>query len=270
MHFGKNLQHLRLLCRNMTQEALAEKLAVSRQTISKWESDAAQPDMQKALDLCGIFNCTLDNLFRDDLSAQDSAYSNLRVEEVPAFRFVSHTVISTDPENDTLGRIYGIARQCGAEAPDVIGWGFPFLTPEQTNVYHMHGYTAAWRFPEGVTPEGREILSQLAHRYAAIHIERPFDPFVTIPSAYRTLIDYMRLNGLEHCENGVIPCFETAGESMDVYIACQYACDPFGLTGGIAYSAPLHASPCCSVIQPFTMFFDSLNYCSGIPPPDLL
>lgn len=34
-------------------------------------------------------------------------------------------------------------------------------------------------------------------------------------------MEYMRLNGLEHTERGVIPCFEEAGEQgMDVYIAC--------------------------------------------------
>ena len=43
MSFGKNLQYLRQLSKNMTQEALAEKLNVSRQTISKWEMDAANP-----------------------------------------------------------------------------------------------------------------------------------------------------------------------------------------------------------------------------------
>ena len=47
----------------MTQEALAEKLNVSRQTISKWEIDAANPEMEKALEICKIFNCSLDNLF---------------------------------------------------------------------------------------------------------------------------------------------------------------------------------------------------------------
>lgn len=39
MSLGSNLQYLRRLCKNMTQEALAEKLNVSRQTISKWEMD---------------------------------------------------------------------------------------------------------------------------------------------------------------------------------------------------------------------------------------
>ena len=63
MSFVKNLQYLRQLSANMTQETLAEKLNVSRQTISKWEMDAANPEMDKALEICRIFNCTLDNLF---------------------------------------------------------------------------------------------------------------------------------------------------------------------------------------------------------------
>lgn len=62
MSFGKNLQYLRQLSAGMTQEALAERLNVSRQTISKWEMDAANPEMDKALELCKVFNCTLDDL----------------------------------------------------------------------------------------------------------------------------------------------------------------------------------------------------------------
>ncbi|MGN0623558.1 MAG: helix-turn-helix transcriptional regulator [Oscillospiraceae bacterium] len=96
MSFGKNLQYLRRLNRNMTQEAIAEKLDVSRQTVSKWESDECKPEIDKAIALCSLFNCTLDNLFREELDAYDEMYSNLRVETVPAFRYVTYTVISTD------------------------------------------------------------------------------------------------------------------------------------------------------------------------------
>jgi hypothetical protein len=47
------------------------------------------------------------------------------------------------------------------------------------------------------------------------------NPFVTIPSAYQTLDSFMRVNGLVHTESGVIPCYETNGESMDIYIVCE-------------------------------------------------
>lgn len=222
MSFGKNLQYLRQLSAGMTQEALAEKLNVSRQTVSKWEMDAANPEMDKALELCKVFNCSLDNLFRDEMDQCSSAYTNLRVEEVPGFRYVEHTVISTEPESDALDRVSKYAKENGVEKPRVIGWDFPRLSMEQINVFKMHGYTAAWILPDGLIPEGLEVKEQRTHKYAAIHIEHPFDnPFVTIPGAYHTLGDYMRTNGLVYVENEVIPCFETDWEGMDVYMACK-------------------------------------------------
>ena len=222
MSFGKNLQYLRQLSAGMTQESLAEKLNVSRQTISKWEMDATNPEMDKALELCKVLNCTLDNLFRDEMDQRSSAYTNLRIEEVRGFRYVAHTVISTEPESDALDRVYKYAKDHGDQNPKVIGWDFPKLSVEQINVFRMHGYTAAWILPEGMKPEGLEVKEQAAHKYAAIHIERPFDnPFSTIPGAYHTLGDYMRTNGLAYVEDAVIPCFETGGESMDVYMACR-------------------------------------------------
>lgn len=221
MSFGKNLQYLRRLCSSMSQEVLAEKLNVSRQTVSKWEMDMAQPEMETAIALCDVFNCSLDDLFRADLTQPDDTYENLRIETVPAFRYIKHAVISTDPEGDALNHIFNIARENGVEHPKVIGWDFPILSQEQINVYHMHGYEAAWVLPNGISPEGMEIFSQMEQKYAAIHICRPFEnPFVIIPGAYRTLMDYMRLNGLEHVSKDVIPCFETDGDTMDVYIAC--------------------------------------------------
>lgn len=206
----------------MTQEAIAEKLDVSRQTVSKWENDECKPEIEKAIELCSLFNCSLDNLFRDNLGAFDEAYSNLRVETVPAFRYVIYTAISTNPEGDALDRIYKIAKENSDESPKVIGWDFPFLSQEQINVYNMHGYTAAWILPEGVTPNGVEIREQPTQKYAAVHIEKPFDdPFVTIPNAYKTVDEYMKTNGLRHVWEGVIPCFETDGKTMDIYIACE-------------------------------------------------
>ena len=222
MSFGKNLQYLRQLSANMTQETLAEKLNVSRQTISKWEMDATNPEMDKALEICKIFNCSLDNLFREEMDKRSNAYSDLRVEEVDAFRYIEHTVISTEPENDAISYMYKIAEENGIDNPRVIGWDFPNLSQEQVNVFNMHGYTAALILPEGVSPEGKNIREQPDHKYVAIHIDRPYDnPFVTIPGAYHTLNDFMRTNGLEQVTNGVIPCFETDGESMDVYLACK-------------------------------------------------
>lgn len=67
MTFGENLQFLRKR-RGMTQEDLAEKMEVSRQSVSKWESGSAYPEMDAILRLCGLFRCDMDTLLRGDVS----------------------------------------------------------------------------------------------------------------------------------------------------------------------------------------------------------
>lgn len=67
MSFGTNLQFLRDQA-GMTQEGLAEALQVSRQSVSKWESDASFPEMEKLLTLCDLFHIDLDTLLRQDVS----------------------------------------------------------------------------------------------------------------------------------------------------------------------------------------------------------
>ena len=42
--------------------------------------------------------------------------------------------------------VFKYAKEWEIENPKVIGWDFPFLSPEQINIYHMHGYTAALCF----------------------------------------------------------------------------------------------------------------------------
>lgn len=66
MTFRTNLQTLRAR-RNMTQEQLAMLLGVSRQAISKWESEKAYPEMDKLLAICDLFGCTLDDLVLGDV-----------------------------------------------------------------------------------------------------------------------------------------------------------------------------------------------------------
>ena len=51
--------------RNLSQEQLAEKLNVSRQAVSKWESGISYPDMNKMLSICKILDCKLDELIDD-------------------------------------------------------------------------------------------------------------------------------------------------------------------------------------------------------------
>ncbi|MBU7592848.1 helix-turn-helix domain-containing protein [Metabacillus halosaccharovorans] len=51
---------------NLTQELLAEKLQVSRSTISSWETGRSYPDLEMVVEICDRFNVSLDFLLRED------------------------------------------------------------------------------------------------------------------------------------------------------------------------------------------------------------
>ena len=65
MELGKQIYELRKKA-NLSQEQLAEKVGVSRQTISKWELGETAPDIKQAQILSQIFNISLDELTGND------------------------------------------------------------------------------------------------------------------------------------------------------------------------------------------------------------
>jgi transcriptional regulator with XRE-family HTH domain len=230
MSFGQNIQFLRKMHKGMTQEELAEKMGVSRQTISKWELDATYPEMDKVIELCKLFSCSMDKLVREDINIINEAYSNIRVEEVDSFSFVKYSVISREPEEDAIKHIKDWANSNGINSPQIIGWDFPHVSQEQINVYHMHGYAAACILPSNFKVEcnSLEIITQKEQQYAIITIKEPFiDPFNLIPNAYKTLMIYMEINCYKYNHaKDIISCFEKVYEKdsfcyMDVYIAIE-------------------------------------------------
>ena len=54
-----------------SQEELANKLGVSRQAVSKWESAQTVPDLEKILQLSGLFGVTTDYLLKDELESEE-------------------------------------------------------------------------------------------------------------------------------------------------------------------------------------------------------
>ncbi|ERI92286.1 DNA-binding helix-turn-helix protein [Clostridiales bacterium oral taxon 876 str. F0540] len=67
MKLSEKIQYLRNK-NGMSQEMLAEKCSVSRQSISKWEMDISLPDTEKLLKLSYIFGVTIDVLLKDELA----------------------------------------------------------------------------------------------------------------------------------------------------------------------------------------------------------
>lgn len=70
MKFSEKLQKLRKE-NNLSQEQLADKLDVSRQSVSKWESGQTYPEMDKLLTMCKLFNITLDDLTNDEVDIKE-------------------------------------------------------------------------------------------------------------------------------------------------------------------------------------------------------
>ncbi len=67
MTIGEKIAQLRISA-NISQEQLAEKISVSRQSVSKWEMNQALPQIDKVLQLCELFDVTADELLRDKLT----------------------------------------------------------------------------------------------------------------------------------------------------------------------------------------------------------
>jgi len=74
MNFSKQLKKYREL-NNLSQEALAEKIYVTRQTISKWENDRTYPDIHNLIALSILFDISLDELVKGDVKTMKSEVS---------------------------------------------------------------------------------------------------------------------------------------------------------------------------------------------------
>ena len=82
MTLGEKLSKLRKE-NNYTQEQLADVLGVSRQAISKWESNLTYPETDKLIRLSELFSCSLDYLLKDKEETDKKTPSH---EESPSFR----------------------------------------------------------------------------------------------------------------------------------------------------------------------------------------
>lgn len=82
MKTNEKLKEIRKIS-GMTQEELADKLNVSRQTISKWEKGLSTPDLEMAIQFCDLFQISLDELLKEErmerkLSLEDIMRTNKR------------------------------------------------------------------------------------------------------------------------------------------------------------------------------------------------
>lgn len=94
MNLSDNLKKIRK-DNNLSQEQLAEKLGVSRQSVSKWESNQAYPEMDKVLQICQMFNLNVDELLNKNIKEvreKKESKSNINKYLDDFLNFITKTV----------------------------------------------------------------------------------------------------------------------------------------------------------------------------------
>ena len=73
---------------NISQEELALKIFVSRQTISNWETDKSYPDIKSLIMLSNIFNVSLDNFIKKDIEEMRKIIDSKKVKEFNVMSYI--------------------------------------------------------------------------------------------------------------------------------------------------------------------------------------
>ncbi len=115
MRFDENLRILRKE-KDYSQEYLAEKLGVTRQTISKWENGTAMPDLKKLIELADFFEVSMDDLLGLDYktinpeSNIDSGSCNdyNEAEAILANRYTNELIHSAHNQIDSKTKVLSI------------------------------------------------------------------------------------------------------------------------------------------------------------------
>lgn len=230
MSLGTNIQYLRKLNR-LTQEQFAEKMNITRQTVSRWEADEVTPELARLVEMCSVFSCKLDELVREDMTSENKIYSDIEIRKVPAFKMARYVMISPNPEPDVQNymRNWGKVSGLMAAAPDakLIGWDFPFVSQELQSRFGLHGYVAAYMLSDGFQTNcpGVEYGQNREAEYAVITVTEPMiRPFERIPTGYKRIMEFLQANNFkDKVSEDVVGCFEHEYEKdgvqyMDIYV----------------------------------------------------
>ena len=95
MKFGDKLIQLRKK-HGLSQEDLAAKLNVSRQSVSKWESNNTYPETDKIVQICNIFECSMDDLINENIKdinqLERKSKKEISIKIDPLLDFITKTV----------------------------------------------------------------------------------------------------------------------------------------------------------------------------------
>ena len=112
MKFGDNLRNLRK-SKKISQEELSEKVGVSRQSVSKWESGVAYPEMTNILILCKIFNCKINDLLSEKIEDFNSFDEEVKMNVVKLNKQEQKKVKTLSKILSIFGKIGNIVTKVG-------------------------------------------------------------------------------------------------------------------------------------------------------------
>ena len=82
MSLGEKLLKLRKK-KGLSQEEVADILHVTRQTVSKWETDQSMPDFDKVVPICNLYEISTEELFHDEVSTVREGEEVLEENTIP-------------------------------------------------------------------------------------------------------------------------------------------------------------------------------------------
>ena len=126
MNFGQNLRNLRK-SKNISQEELAERVRVSRQSVSKWETGEAYPEMNNILELCKIFHCHINDLVNDNILDIDSLDEDVKMSAVKFKKEKQNQMKGISKVLSLIGKVAGIVARVAIGFVVVAMVSIPFL-----------------------------------------------------------------------------------------------------------------------------------------------
>lgn len=126
MTLGERLAKLRKE-KGLSQEDVADKINVTRQTVSKWELDQSLPDFDKIVPLCKLYNISSDELLTGNIEKQDEDFNNINSEQAIEVRRKKAITVSISLVLFVLSLIWVIAIDELFDASDALLVGGFFI-----------------------------------------------------------------------------------------------------------------------------------------------
>lgn len=205
----------------LSQEALADKLGISRQAVSKWEADQAVPGMDNLMELSRIFGVSVDTLLRPDgvlPGKEDSAEERSSEDTEKVVLSPSGYTVSYKPELTKRTKAFVIVVAlllCASVVCSIISLVWLVRLQQEVNLIPRGGNTVYVPTPDTTAEPGD---------MADVDIGYGLDPDDTTQLLFQVSAMPREIDSEEAAEF----CFKGGGQTMTVDTACEngnYSCE---------------------------------------------